>query len=312
MALPISSESSSRHKYFAAALFANALWGFMAFPLRSISEWPSDTVLYFRIFASLFFVWLFILFFRTSALKSDWNRIKVLPKKEKRRLAGLMMLSSFLIIANWFTFIYAINRVSITSAAFAYLVCPLITTLAGYFILKERLTGIKWISLGIALFSVLLLSKSSIVEVLWSIGIASFYAFYLIVQRVLLDVDKLNFLAVQLIICSLIVLPVMFLNQNEIPVVPAFWINISILSVIFTLIPLFLSMFALNRISSSTMGILIYINPVISFSVAIYFFAESINILQVIAYSFLVLAIALYNSEIIKQFFSKFASREQV
>lgn len=312
MPLSVSSESSSRHKYFAAALFANVLWGFMAFPLRSISEWPSDTILFFRIFGSLFFVWLFILVFRTAALKKDWNRIKALSKREKKRLSGLILLSSFLIMANWFTFIYAINRVSITSAAFAYLVCPLITTLAGYFILKERLSNIKWISLGIALLSVLLLSKSSVVEVLWSITIASFYAFYLVVQRVLLDVDKLNFLAVQLVICSLIVLPILIFNQNELPTSPTFWINISILSVIFTLIPLFLSMFALNRISSSTMGILIYINPVISFSVAIYFFGESINILQVIAYSFLVIAIALYNSEIIRQFFSKFASREQV
>jgi chloramphenicol-sensitive protein RarD len=301
-----------RYKYFGAALFANALWGFMAIPLRNISEWPSDTVLYFRIFASFFFIWLFILFFRASALKKDWYRIKALPKMEKRRLAALMVLSSILIMLNWFTFIYAINRVSITSAAFAYLVCPLITTLAGYFILKERLTAIKWISLGIALFSVLLLSRSSLVEVMWSITIASFYAFYLIVQRVLVDVDKLNFLAVQLVICSLIVLPIFILGQNELPSSPVFWFNISIISVIFTIIPLFLSMFALNRISSSTMGILIYINPVVSFSVAIYFFCESVSVLQLIAYSILVIAIALYNSEIIKQIFSKFANREQV
>ena len=235
-----------------------------------------------------------------------------MPLAQRQRLGGLIVLSSFLIIANWFTFIYAINRVSITSAAFAYLVCPLITTLAGYFILKERLTAIKWISLGLAFFSVLLLSKTSVIEVLWSITIASFYAFYLIVQRLLLDVDKLNFLAVQLVICSLIIAPILVINKNEIPIVPTFWLNISMISIIFTLIPLFLSMFALNKISSSTMGILIYINPVISFSIAIYFFSEKVNILQVIAYSFLVVAIALYNSEIIRQFFSRFVNREHV
>jgi chloramphenicol-sensitive protein RarD len=305
-------ENTSRYNYFAAGLFANALWGFMAIPLRSVSSWPSDTVLYFRVFVSLFFIWLFILLFRYSTFKKDWYRVKALPKQERNRLGGLMLLSSFLILANWFTFIYAINRVSITSAAFAYLVCPLITTLTGYFILKEKLTSIKWISLGIALISVLLLSQSSLIEVMWSITIASFYAFYLIVQRVLKDIDKLNFLAVQLIICSVIILPILIFNQNEVPQVPAFWISISILSVIFTLIPLFLSMFALNRISSSTMGILIYINPVISFSVAIYFFGEKINVLQLIAYSLLVGAIVLYNSVIIRQIFSKFAKREPV
>ncbi len=196
MSLYTNSENPSRYKYFAAALFANALWGFMAIPLRNISEWASDTVLYFRVFVSFVFVWLFILFFRVSALKKDWFKIKALPPKAKKRLGGLILLSSFLIIANWFTFIYAVNRVSITSAAFAYLVCPLITTLCGYFILKEKLTAKKWICLGIALFSVLLLSKSSVIEVLWSITIASFYAFYLVIQRVLIDVDKMNFLAI--------------------------------------------------------------------------------------------------------------------
>lgn len=310
MLLAVNTEDTPRHKYFAAGLFANALWGFMAFPLRSLADWPSDTVLYFRIFLALLFSWLFIFLFRFSAFKKDWMRVSTLSKEERSRLLRLLLLSSILIICNWFTFIYAINRVSITSAAFAYLVCPLITTLAAYFILKEKLSNMKWISLGIALVSVLLLSQASLVEVLWSITIASFYAFYLIIQRMLQDIDKFHFLAVQLVICSLIVLPIMIFNQNEIPLVPIFWINASILGVIFTLIPLFLSMYALNRISSSTMGVLIYINPIISFAVAIVFFGESISSTQTIAYLLLISAIVLYNSDILKQIFIKFAKRE--
>lgn len=310
MLLAVNTEDTPRHKYFAAGLFANALWGFMAFPLRSLADWPSDTVLYFRIFLALLFSWLFIFLFRFSAFKKDWMRVSTLSKEERSRLLRLLLLSSILIICNWFTFIYAINRVSITSAAFAYLVCPLITTLAAYFILKEKLSNMKWISLGIALVSVLLLSQASLVEVLWSITIASFYAFYLIIQRMLQDIDKFHFLAVQLVICSLIVLPIMIFNQNEIPLVPIFWINASILGVIFTLIPLFLSMYALNRISSSTMGVLIYINPIISFAVAIVFFGESISSTQIIAYLLLISAIVLYNSDILKQIFIKFAKRE--
>lgn len=302
----------SRHKYFAAGLFANALWGFMAFPLRSMSSWSSDTVLYFRILVSLFFIWLFILCFRFTKFKTGWNRVKALPQAEKNRFWILMLLSSVLIMLNWFTFIYAINRVSITSAAFAYLVCPLITTLAGYFILKEKLSNIKWISLLIAFISVLLLSQNSFIEVLWSITIASFYAFYLIIQRTLQEVDKLNFLAVQLAICSIIVIPIMLLTKSEIPTSSSFWLSISVLSVVFTLIPLFLSMFALNRISSSTMGILIYSNPIIAFMIAVFYFGEVIHPLQMLAYLLLIFAIVLYNSDILKQNFSKFAKREQV
>ena len=306
------SVAENRHKHFVAGLFANALWGFMAFPLRSMSSWSSDTVLYFRILVSLFFIWLFIFCFRYAKFKKGWNRVRGLPQKENKRFWVLMLFSSALIMLNWFTFIYAINRVSITSAAFAYLVCPLITTLAGYFILKEKLTNIKWISLSIAFVSVVLLSQNSLIEVLWSITIASFYAFYLIIQRMLQEVDKLNFLAVQLAICSIVVIPIMLLSKSGFPATSSFWISIAILSVVFTLIPLFLSMFALNKISSSTMGILIYSNPIIAFMVAVFYFGEVIHPLQMVAYLLLIFAIVLYNSDILKQIISKFAKREQV
>lgn len=301
-----------RHKHFAAGLFANALWGFMAFPLRSMSSWSSDTVLYFRILVSLFFIWLFIFCFRYTKFKKGWNRVKGLSQKEKKRFWVLMLLSSVLIMLNWFTFIYAINRVSITSAAFAYLVCPLITTLAGFFILKEKLTHVKWVSLFLAFVSVISLSQNSLIEVLWSITIASFYAFYLIIQRMLQEVDKLNFLAVQLAICSIVVIPIMLMTKSGFPVVSTFWVSIAILSVVFTLIPLFLSMFALNKISSATMGILIYSNPIIAFMVAVFYFGEIIHPVQMAAYLLLIFAILLYNSEILKQIFSKFAKRKQV
>lgn len=303
-------KSSDRHKYFMAAIFANVLWGFVAIVFRNIADWPSETILYFRIFTSLLVIWIFILAFRFAEIKRDWFWMKELSKTERNHLFRLAVVSSVLIIGNWFTFIYAVNRISIRSAAFAYLVCPLITTLAGYFFLKEKLTRRQWLSLAIALGSVLMLAHGSLVEVIWSITIASFYSCYLIIQRILQHVDKLNLLAIQLIICSIIVLPVMMLNYHPIPISSVFWTNISIIATVFTVIPLFLSMFALNKITSGTMGILLYINPVISFAVAVLYFGEMISITQLIAYSLLFSAIVLYNSEIIKQIFSSLAKRE--
>jgi len=304
--------NNARIKYFISGLLANAMWGFMALPLRALTEWSADTILYFRVFTSCIFVWLFIFLFRFSKWQQDVVAIKEMPAKKRWRLFFLLFLSSILILGNWFTFIYAINNVSIRSAAFAYLVCPLITTLAGYLILKEKLTAIKWLSLALALLSVILLAQTSLVEVVWSVTIASFYAFYLIIQRVLGDIDKFNFLAVQVLLCSLIILPLFLIKQNAIPVSLPFWLIISLIAIVFTIIPLFLSMYALKGIASATMGILIYINPVISFAVAIFFFNEIISLNHLMAYSLLIIAIALYNSSIIYQFISKFAKRSRV
>lgn len=306
------SANNSRLKYFIAGLSANIIWGFFAIPLRLIAAWPADTILYFRIFFSFAFVWIFLVFFRYSDWKRDWEGMKQMHTKERKRLLFLLVLSSILIMGNWFTFIYAVNNISIQSAAFAYLICPLITTLAGCLILKEKLSRIKWISLSIALVSVIMLAQTSLVEVFWAIVIASFYAFYMIIQRVLRDIDKFNFLAVQLFICSLIVLPISFMSDAPVPSSLLFWGIISLTAIVFTIIPLFLSMYALNGIASATMGILIYINPIISFAVAVFYFNEIISIGQFIAYLLLLSAIVLYNSAFIRQIFSKLAKREPI
>ncbi|MFC3198477.1 EamA family transporter [Parapedobacter deserti] len=297
----------SRIKYFLAAFLAAALWGFMAIPLRGIKEWPAEDILYYRIFASVILIWLFIFSFRRKVLHSDIKHIKSLQPPLRRQLGWLTLAASLLIISNWFCFIYAVNHVSIQSAAFAYLVCPLLTTLAGFLLLKEDLSLVKKISIGIAFISVAMLASGSFYEVSWSVAIASFYALYLVVQRVLRDVDRLNLLAVQLTVCGFLILPFLLWQQHPIPLDPNFWINIVVIAVIFTIIPLYMSMYALNGVSSSTVGILIYINPIVAFIVAVLYFHERISTHHLLAYGILSVAVLLFNWNTFRKVFHKFA-----
>ncbi len=152
----------------------------MSIPLRNIKGFPPHEILYYRIFISIIVVWATILLFRREALKNDFNFLKSLSAPKKTRLLLLTVVSSFLITGNWFTYIYAVNSVSLKAAAFAYMVCPLLTALCGFMILKERLTKVKIIALIIAFISIILLATGSIHEVMWAIIIASFYAIYVL------------------------------------------------------------------------------------------------------------------------------------
>lgn len=296
-----------RLKYFSAAFFAAALWGFMAIPLREIKAWPAEDILYYRIFASGILIWLFIFIFRRRQLSADLRHVRNLPRSLRKRLMWLTLVASILIVGNWFTFIYAVNHVSIQSAAFAYLVCPLLTTLAGFLILKEDLSIIKKISIGIAFISVAMLAQGSLYEVSWSVGIASFYALYLVAQRVIQQVDKLTVLAVQLTICSLLILPFLLWQHHPLPLESKFWLNIVVIAIIFTIIPLYMSMYALNGISSSTVGILLYVNPIIAFVVAVVYFHERIYVYQLLAYFVLFVAVFLFNWGTLRKVLHKFA-----
>ncbi|GGG77446.1 permease [Parapedobacter pyrenivorans] len=298
---------SGRLKYFSAAFFAAALWGFMAIPLREIKAWPAEDILYYRIFASGILIWLFIFIFRRRQLSADLRHVRNLPRSLRKRLMWLTLVASILIVGNWFTFIYAVNHVSIQSAAFAYLVCPLLTTLAGFLILKEDLSIIKKISIGIAFISVAMLAQGSLYEVSWSVGIASFYALYLVAQRVIQQVDKLTVLAVQLTICSLLILPFLLWQHHPLPLESKFWLNIVVIAIIFTIIPLYMSMYALNGISSSTVGILLYVNPIIAFVVAVVYFHERIYVYQLLAYFVLFVAVFLFNWGTLRKVLHKFA-----
>ncbi|CAM3562650.1 EamA family transporter [Sphingobacterium prati] len=289
-------ETVSRGKYLFAAFLAPFMWGFMSIPVRWIREYPAEDILYFRIVTALAVLWFYILLFQRKTLRSDIQKFKDLSKNGKIKQTALIVLASLLIFGNWFTYIYAVNHISIQSAALAYLTCPLITAAAAYFILKEELRSMQKVALLIAFGSVCLLAKGSLNDVLWAATIATCYAFYLIVQRIATGFNKLNLLVVQLTICALFVIPKLIYNHHEIPTDPVFWGTIILIAVIFTIIPLFLSMYALIGISSTTTGVLLYINPIIAFTLAATYFQEPVPFVTYLAYGIILMAIVLFNS----------------
>lgn len=245
-------------------------------------------------------VWTTILLFRRTALKNDFTFLASLSRSKKIQISLLTLLSAFLITGNWFTYIYAVNSVSLKAAAFAYMVCPLLTALCGFLILKEQLTKTKIVALLIAFISILLLATGSLHEVLWAVLIASFYAIYVIVLKVIQGVDKFNFLGVQLILSGLMILPLYFSHANTFPVDPFFWSHIFLIAIVFTIIPLFLNSYALLGMPSSALGILIYLNPIVAFAVAFFYFKEKIDIHQLFAYLLLLFSIVIFNAQLLK------------
>jgi len=292
--------AAGKSKYFIAGIVPYIIWGTMSIPLRNIKGFPPQEILYYRIFISILMVWATIGLFRRVALKNDLTFLKSIPRSKKIRLFLLTLLAAFLITGNWFTYIYAVNSVSLKAAAFAYMVCPLLTALCGFVVLKEHLSREKIIALIVALISILLLATGSLHEVLWAILIASFYAVYVIVLKVIKGVDKFNFLGVQLVLSGLMMLPMYLVSSDPFPTETIFWSHIFLIAVVFTIIPLFLNSYALLGMPSSALGILIYLNPIVAFAVAFFYFREQIDSHQLFAYLLLLLSIVIFNAQLLK------------
>ena len=300
--------------YLLAAVSAAFIWGFLTIPLKRLHEigYPSEQILYYRVFASFILIWIFNLPFRRKVIKADIDLLRTMPAPDRKKALLLLLATGIFITANWFTYIYVVNHIGVKVAGFGYLICPLITAGGGFLILKEPLSRVKVIGITTAVISIIILSTGSVSQALWSVLVAISYSIYLIIQRVLTQFDKINMLALQLIIAMLLLLPFYIYQFKSFPTGAEFWLTIFIVALLFTLVPLLLSLFALTGIPSSTLGITIYINPVITFGVAFFYFHESFEQSQLAGYLLLLASVIIFNWQIISNIASRKKLRTQL
>jgi chloramphenicol-sensitive protein RarD len=102
-------------------------------------------------------------------------------------------------------------------------------------------------------------------------------------------------LTVQILFSALILLPFYPEYSAPVPTETTFYTFIVIMAVLFTIVPLYMNLYALQGVTSSTMGILLYINPLMNFAIALVYFHEPINNIQITAYSLILLSIIIFN-----------------
>jgi chloramphenicol-sensitive protein RarD len=285
----------NNRKHYAAAISAFVVWGFFSVPLRALKDFSAGEILYFRILFSAVILLIIVLGFRKAELKKDIALLKSFPATQRNQIIGLTLTGGALLIINWLVFIYVINAINIKTASFSYFICPVLTSVLGYAILKEKLTRLQWTAVSLCVISCVLLGLNSVLELGYSFAVALSYALYLISQRKNNGFDRLTILAVQ-ILFALTILSISFpWLVNAVPTEGYFYGIIIIVAGIFTVLPLFLNLFALNKINSTTVGILLYINPLMNFCIAFVIFKESITSLQLIGYMIILVALVLFN-----------------
>lgn len=285
------------NKFYGAGIMAFVIWGFIPFPLRALSGYPSGQILYFRILFSVAALLVLTLLFNRQGLRETLSVYRASPLPERRRFLVMLPLSGVLLGINWFAFIYVVNQVDIQTGSFSYLLCPILTALLGFLLLKEKLKANQWIAIAISLLSCSLIGTGSFVNLLLSLFVALSYALYLITQRVLKAYDKIILLTLTLLVTALLIGP--FYNYfnagHQLGMDWYFFGVIGVLGIVFTIIPLFLNLYALKELKSGTVGILLYINPIINFAMAFWYFQEIASPQKALAYVLILLSIVVYN-----------------
>lgn len=288
-------------KYYTAAFSAFFMWGFFSLALKPISYVSSFDILFFRILSSTILIVLFSFIFRRKQLKNDLETYKNLSQSLRLRTISLTVLGGLLLGLNWFLFIYVVNKINVQSASFAYLICPIVTTILAFLILKDKLQPIQWVSIVISLVGCVLYYFTNSSNLIFALIVAVSYSLYLISQKSNIHLDKFNVLLLQMLVISIASLPYYLISGFEFPKELSFYSYILVIALLFTLIPLYLNLYALKGVSASAVGIMIYINPIIAFLLAIFYFKESINMLQIASYLLILLSIVIFNWKALKK-----------
>lgn len=283
-------------KYYIAAITAYTVWGFFSLVLKPIHEYPALDILFYRVFSCCILMLVITFLFKRKALQESINVFKSLSAAEKKKAVLLNIGGSIFLMANWFTFIYVMNHVSVKATSLAYLVCPILTTLLAYFILKEKLAKTQWLAVGLSIFGCLLLSYADIMDMFFSIIIGLTYACYLVSQRVNKGFDRFIVLTFHITLAAIVLFPFYLEYSGTIPTEFKFYFCIETIAIAFTIIPLFLNLYALSGINSSTVGMLLNINPMIAFLLANFVYHEKISALQISAYGIIFIAVLVFNS----------------
>jgi len=281
--------------HYAAAISAFVIWGFFSIPLRALKEFSAGEILYFRILFSAAILLIIVFGFKRKDIKKDWAYFKTFSTTKRKEVIGLTLAGGALLTVNWLTFIYIVNNINIKTASFSYLICPVITAVLGYVLIKERLTLLQWIAVALCTVSCILMGINSALELGYSFLTAFTYALYLITQRRNQGFDRMVMLCIQVMFSFLLLNFIYRYLIQSVPITTEFYSIILVIAVLFTVLPLFLNLFALNKINSATIGILMYINPLINFSIAFIVFNETISVIQIVGYFIIVVALVLFN-----------------
>ncbi len=287
-------------KHYLAAISAFVTWGFFSIPLRALKEYSAGEILYFRILFSTLVLLVIIFGFKRNDIRKDLAFLRSFTPEKKRNVILLTLAGGVLLTVNWLTFIYIVNHINIKTASFSYLICPVITAVLGYVLIQEKMSSLQWVAVALCTLSCVVMGLNSALELGYSFLTAITYALYLISQRRNQGFDRSIILGIQ-VLFSFLILNIFYSQLiTEIPTTAKFYSLIMVIAIVFTVLPLFLNLFALNRINSATIGILMYVNPLINFSVAFVVFGETVNAIQLTGYFLIVVALVIFNYPVMR------------
>lgn len=276
-----------------AALSTYLIWGVLPLYWNFLARAEANEILAHRIIWS--FVFMVVVLMVTKRWQSFKEDCRALWQNKKR--GAILLLAAFTISLNWLTYIWAVNHGHVIDTSIGYYINPLMSVLFGIVFFRERISGLKKISLLLAAIGIVLMTYQ-LGKLPWvAVVLAVSFSVYGALKKQL----HLNpFSSITLETLLMVPFAVPYIGMLMMSPANHFSLATPDLALYFmgtgvvTAVPLVLFSYGANLLPLNVLGFFQYISPTIGLLLGIFFFHETFGMAQISALGFVWAAIVLF------------------
>lgn len=276
-----------------AALSTYLIWGVLPLYWNLLARAEANEILAHRIIWSFFFM--VVVLMVTKRWQSFKEDCRALWQNKKR--GAILLLAAFTISLNWLTYIWAVNHGHVIDTSIGYYINPLMSVLFGIVFFRERISGLKKISLLLAAIGIVLMTYE-LGKLPWvAVALAVSFSVYGALKKQL----HLNpFSSITLETLLMVPFAVPYIGMLMMSPANHFSLATPDLALylmgtgVVTAVPLVLFSYGANLLPLNVLGFFQYISPTIGLLLGIFFFHETFGMAQISALGFVWAAIVLF------------------
>jgi chloramphenicol-sensitive protein RarD len=277
----------------AAAIGAYAIWGlFPAFwPLLEPAA-PVE-VLAHRI------LWTAVLMVAVISVTRGWSQLRALRPRGWAMVAA----AGALITVNWGLYIYAVLAGHVVEAALGYFVSPLVSVLLGVVVLRERLRRVQWAAVALGATAVVVIAIEA-GQLPWiALGLASSFGVYGLLKSMIPLSASAGVTAESLVLAPFAIAALVAFEVSGAGTLTGHGVGHVLLLIVsgpVTAVPLMLYAAAARRVPLSTIGVLMYLNPVLQFLWGVLVVGEAMPATRWIGFVLVWVALAVFTVDLLR------------
>lgn len=271
-------------------LAAFGIWGLVPVYFKAVAHVPAIEVVAHRV------VWAMLLLLVGLLLQRRARQL--LSELRDPRRVGFYALTALLVSGNWLIFIWAIHNDRILETSLGYYINPLVNVLLGVVFLRERLNARQTMAVALAAAGVLNLIVGYGTIPWIALALALLFGIYGLLRKQAGVEAMLGLAAETVMLAPLAVLFLAYLGWHgtgAFAQVSRASDALLVFAGVVTAVPLICFLQAANRLRLSTVGLMQYLAPTLSFLLAVAVYKEPFTWAHGITFACIWVALGLYS-----------------